>query len=359
MDFDVHGIYKDEKDYEGGFHTGDKNKPKVLVIDDDLEVREFVKLAIGDQYHIILCENGEDGISAVDSSVYAVVLDIRMTGKDGFDTYNEIKRRMPHLPIIFYTAYHDLKDPYEIMNQYRPFGYILKDGSYVRLMDTLRSAIDYYRQFLENQRLAIELQRFNSTLERRVAERTAELEDALARITQLSVTDSLTDLPNRRHFFTRCKQELMRVSRHSEPITLLLIDVDFFKGINDRYGHQRGDDVLVETAHILKAGIRECDIIGRIGGEEFAVLLINTDLGGAGVCAERLCKAVSSHRWASHGFPEELKLSISIGCCTAEKPPSRMNEFFKQADMALYCSKEGGRNRVTGVQFDPSLAEQS
>ena len=128
------------------FHS----KPTVLVIDDDLNVREALKITLGKKYEIVLCSNGEEGVNSVNSEVCAVILDIKMEGKNGFDTFLEIKEINAYIPILFHSAYQDIKNPFEIMNEFRPFGYIVKGEDGKRLLTTLDSAVEYYLQINKN-----------------------------------------------------------------------------------------------------------------------------------------------------------------------------------------------------------------
>lgn len=133
-------------------------KPLVLVIDDDLHVRDALKIILGKKFDLILCSNGWEGIEKVNSNVYAVILDIKMEGKNGFETFTEIKEKNAYIPIIFHSAYQDIKNPFEIMNDYRPFGYVIKGEDGKQLLTTLESAVDYYLQINKNALLVQKLQ---------------------------------------------------------------------------------------------------------------------------------------------------------------------------------------------------------
>ncbi len=150
----------------------------VLIVDDDSSVRDSLGYALENDYQLIFSSSGEEGIEAVNEEVSAVVLDIKMQGKDGFQTFIEIKKKFPNLPIIFHSAYQDLKDPYEVMNDYRPFGYISKEGEAKKLNDTISSAVDYYKHIQLNEKLVKELLYLNANLERKVDERTFEIQEA-------------------------------------------------------------------------------------------------------------------------------------------------------------------------------------
>ncbi|MCB1192069.1 MAG: ATP-binding protein [Leptospiraceae bacterium] len=141
-------------------------KPVILIVDDDSNVREALHLALQKKYDTIVCANGDEGIKNVSFKVFTVVLDIKMEGKSGFETFKEIKSRFPYVPIIFYSGFQDLKSPFEIINDYRPFGYILKGGEAKTLLDTIDSAVDYYKQINKNEFLVKKLEKTNKELEK-------------------------------------------------------------------------------------------------------------------------------------------------------------------------------------------------
>ncbi len=159
-------------------------KPLILIIDDDPTVRDMLSVALQNkQFEVLLCENGEKGVRKANDQISAVLLDIKMYGMDGFQTFKEIKEKFSHLPIIFHSAYQDLKDPYEIMNKYKPFAYVNKGKGFKEVYDTLVSAVDYYQQILANYHLVnqltiaqTELTEINRTLEQKVDQRTRDLQ---------------------------------------------------------------------------------------------------------------------------------------------------------------------------------------
>lgn len=141
-------------------------KPTILIIDDDSKVREAMQISLGKKYDLILCATGEEGIEKVDASTFCVILDVKMNGKNGFETFVEIKKKFLNLPIIFHSAYHDIKNPYEIMNDYHPFAYVVKQGDSRELLDTLAVAVVYYLQINKNILLIKQLQKMNQELEK-------------------------------------------------------------------------------------------------------------------------------------------------------------------------------------------------
>jgi len=163
-------------------------------------------------------------------------------------------------------------------------------------------------------------------------------------IERLAITDGLTGLFNHRHFQERVKQEFHRRGRFPEPISLLLIDIDHFKEINDTYGHPVGDSVLKDVSGIIKKTIRNIDVPARYGGEEFAVILIGTDARGALKMAERLRKTVMKKAFSAKD--ENFQITVSIGISTHRDDNIRDQEdLIGEADKALYHAKRTGRNR--------------
>ena len=157
-------------------------------------------------------------------------------------------------------------------------------------------------------------------------------------------TDALTGLHNRREFEAGMVREMARARRMRLPLSLALIDIDFFKRINDQHGHDVGDRVLLEVAKLLQARIRRSDLIARIGGEEFALVMLGTEPPGAWVLLERLRQAVATLRVpAGTG---EIGCTISIGITDRVEDDADWASMYKRADQALYAAKQGGRDRV-------------
>jgi len=174
-DFDDFEVFKATPPLLSSPFASDLAKPVILVIDDDESILESLAVALKGSFDMIVCTSGDEGIKAVTVDTPAVLLDIKMNGKDGFQTYSEIKVRFPNLPIIFHSAYQDVRDPFEIINDFRPFGYVCKGNDLKELTDTLHSAVDYHKAYSQNERLIKALQSLNGSLEKKVADRTTEL----------------------------------------------------------------------------------------------------------------------------------------------------------------------------------------
>jgi diguanylate cyclase (GGDEF)-like protein/PAS domain S-box-containing protein len=165
-----------------------------------------------------------------------------------------------------------------------------------------------------------------------------------AELTRLATTDTLTGLANRRQFLAQAGIELARIRRFAQPTALLMLDLDFFKRVNDQHGHAAGDAVLQACAAILQGALRQVDVAGRLGGEEFAVLLPGSGLAEAGKFAERVRALI-----AAHGVPfggQEIRLTVSIGIAALTADDTSPDTALARADAALYRAKAAGRNRV-------------
>lgn len=166
-------------------------------------------------------------------------------------------------------------------------------------------------------------------------------------VLHLSMLDPLTRLFNRHAFDTTLKREIEFAKRHRTPLSLLVIDLDFFKLVNDQYGHQSGDQVLVEFSNRLKQIHRESDLIFRYGGEEFTLILPNTHFNGAVQVAERICKKIAEKPFEINttSFKKSISVTASIGTAT-HLEEENAKRFFSRADGALYTAKARGRNQV-------------
>ena len=195
-------------------------------------------------------------------------------------------------------------------------------------------------------------QRANIELEERVRQRTVELEELNNRLQQLSETDPLTKLANRRFLETRLQEEWARCKRQQKPLAIVLLDVDFFKTVNDQYGHLAGDACLEQVAKTVRGGLRwPADVAARYGGEEFCLLLPETDSEGAAAVAERVRQKVSSQTVQVE--QATFTVTISVGVYAGlPKPNTTPEEFIRLADAALYESKQSGRDRVTVQGFE-------
>jgi two-component system, cell cycle response regulator len=163
---------------------------------------------------------------------------------------------------------------------------------------------------------------------------------------ELAVTDSLTHLANRRRFDEELATETSRVRRHGRDLSLLMLDIDLFKNVNDSHGHQAGDAVLAHIAQVIRERVRNHDLVARVGGEELAILMPETGLQGARVLAEELRRAIERH--VVEYAEQQLQVTVSIGCAQLSPEDSDQQAFLGRCDQQLYRAKAAGRNRVCG-----------
>jgi diguanylate cyclase (GGDEF)-like protein len=227
---------------------------------------------------------------------------------------------------------------------------------HIRLLHIYRNMLG---QLISNSRL---FQR----MEDKIVSRTAKLQQALTdveflkkRFESMSMIDELTGLYNRRYFYAQAAVALSSIERYGQALCLLVLDLDYFKKINDCYGHLVGDQVLINVASALKNQMRESDIAVRFGGEEFVVVFTNTDCENGMLFAERIREGIAALSWNIED--KEINVTVSIGITCLEADKARKKEFnidslIHNADVALYEAKERGRNQ--SVVFSPTMLEK-
>ncbi|MDX2052063.1 MAG: diguanylate cyclase [Polyangiaceae bacterium] len=301
----------------------------VLIIDDSESMRKRVVTIIADagvEAKTITAASGAEALAVMaENRVSLVLCDIEMPGLDGFH-FLRLKRSRPEfadIPVIMLTVREDPR---------------------AKVQGLTEGASDYLtKPFFDEELVA----RVRVHLKLKTLQ--DELRNKNARLEEMSRTDALTDLSNRRHFVELLESELARSMRYAPPLSLLMVDIDNFKRVNDEFGHLVGDRALVHVAGALKSLLRKCDYAARYGGEEFALVLPQTDAAGALVVAERCRIAVEAMRFPMPwGRDEGPPITVSLGVASYPDPRIKSAEdLMRMADDALYASKRAGRNRVT------------
>jgi diguanylate cyclase (GGDEF)-like protein len=297
----------------------------ILIVDDDIAIMEAVEeyLTIL-KYDVKTASNADEALKILESFKPDIVLtDIMMQGMDGLELTRKIKTAYD-TDVIVMTGYSAAYSYEEAVQAgagdfiFKPFRFEELD---LRIKRVLREA---------------ELQKERSVL--------------LKELEKLAITDALTGLYNSRHFFSQLKTELKRYDRYSRALSLLFLDIDFFKQYNDTWGHLEGDKVLMGIGQVIHSCMRSMDTAYRYGGEEFAILLPETRLQKACVVGARIKDNISSTLFE----PEpgiKKSVTVSIGA-TELKEGEDFKSFISRTDKALYKSKDSGRNKLTYILPD-------
>lgn len=294
----------------------EKNQLTVLVIEDHPDQRDLLAIVLQREgYRVITAANGVEALEQLQQhQVHIALSDIMMPKMDGFELINKI-RSSPAL-----------KNIYLILITAR-----IQEGDRVRGLDM--GADDYITKPFS----------FSELLARvRVGSRVVQYQQHLEYQSQV---DSLTGLFNRRAFEKKVEEEFERAKRYHHPLSLLILDIDNFKNINDTYGHHGGDAALVKIGETLKDKTRRSDFPSRYGGEEFVLVLPETDAENAVQVAEKIHEDVRTSQFGTAAKPFVLTVSIGLSS-TSNKEYSDWREMLKDADYALYLAKNTGKDRV-------------
>jgi two-component system cell cycle response regulator len=301
---------------------------RIAVVDDDRVTREYVAgLLRGRGYRVTAVESAQKLLDLHrENLVDLVLLDVMMEGLSGVDCCRILKSAGPQdtfLPVILVTARNDPDSRVE----------------------GLRIGADDYvtKPFDERELLA----RVEAML--RIKRSHDDLSAARDRLAQLAVQDELTGLYNVRYLHTRLTEEFKRAERHRDPLAVAMLDVDHFKSVNDRFGHEAGDAVLREVSVRLRKSVREIDVVTRYGGEEFVVLLPSTHLAGALVVADRVARSLREEPFQAAGRDIEVTASIGLALFPSRGVQTK-ESLLRSADRALYRAKDEGRDRICVFQ---------
>jgi two-component system, cell cycle response regulator len=300
---------------------------RILVVDDNEDNIEIIAMRLRFRgYDIVEARDGEQALALVrDCAPDLILLDVMLPDIDGYEISRRIKgsEDLPFIPIILVTARDSTQDKVAGLDAGAD-DYLTKPINFPELEARVRS-------MLRIKRLQDELEEKNRELER------------------LSISDGLTGLYNHRHIHGLLAEEFERVARTNDCMSVAMFDLDRFKAVNDTYGHQAGDRVLIEAADILRESARDIDRLGRYGGEEFMVLLPETCAEDAAVFVERVRREFA-RRPFDIGRDEPLSMTLSAGVATHPHATiDSVETLVRLADEALYAAKAAGRNRV--IQF--------
>lgn len=300
----------------------------ILIVDDEVSNIEIMNAVLEDDYEVCFSVSGQQALDTARATPPdLILLDVLMPGIDGFEVCRQLKSDplLADIPVIFTTGLGDTED---------------------EIRGLSLGAIDYVTKPIQP---AILQARVSNHIELK------RLRDQLA---SLAVTDALTGLSNRRQMERALSTEVSRLTRTGDWLTVVMIDIDFFKQFNDTYGHPAGDRCITMVgAALTRAVKRASDLPARYGGEEFACILPGADPAGAALVAQEICLHVQSLNIPHEQSQISPFITVSIGVASARCLPEMSPEMWlQQADMQLYRSKQDGRNRVTAIQFEGPAA---
>ncbi len=314
------------------------NKPKILVVDDREENLIAMKRLLETvDAQILTAASGNDALALVLEHAFALILlDVQMPDMDGFETAEMIRlsEDTAHIPIIFVTAIS--KEQRHVFKGYESgaVDYMFKPVEGRILLGKVEVFLVLYRQRQELQELVGELRQSKEVIKKQ--------NEILARV---ALHDELTGLFNRRHLNTMLEQEFYRCKRYGNDLAVMMLDLDHFKSVNDTHGHGFGDLVLKEFAQRMQKMSRPTDLLFRFGGEEFIILLPQTDHKGAIQAGEHIRSACAGQEFCLDGTCISVTTSIGVASFHQNKPEEAA-DLVHFADQALYQAKHAGRNAV-------------
>jgi diguanylate cyclase (GGDEF)-like protein len=336
---------------------------KILIIDDSEDILELIsRILIQESFLPIPMTSPVKALKMVNRNIDVIILDLMMPEMNGLDFLKKIREKTEfhHIPIIVITA--KLNNEEDIVNLFKsgandyitkPF---LKDELIARIRSHANLKKNTERLFKTNNKLLSRNNDLQKALKReevlneKILERTIELQEANEKIAQLNIAleyssshDVLTEILNRGAILQYLENDIKRARRLKNKLSLIMFDIDHFKLINDTYGHLVGDTVLMQLSKQIKELIRDIDLFGRYGGEEFIIILPDTSIDQGMIMAKRLLNKVEMYKFLANNI--EFNVTISIGI-TEYIQNETIDKFIERTDEALYDAKKSGRNCI-------------
>ena len=319
-----HGPEDEEFIRRSGGLCGELDEPgRVLLVDNRGLLHERIRAALMGRHQLDCVSDPQKAVLvAAETSYELVLINLDLDGYDGLRLCSQLRslQRTRQVPILI----------------------IVDPDDHRRMIKALDMGVnDYLMRPIDRQEL---LARANTQIRR--SRFTTRLRNNVQQSMELAVTDALTGLYNRRHMDTQVAALVDSAANRGTPLSVLAVDVDHFKSVNDSHGHDAGDRVLQELAARIRKNTRSLDLAFRTGGEEFVIVLPSTDRAVALKVAERLRRSVSAKPFNAGARAGPLPITISVGIASLESPNDTLEELLKRADLALYRAKREGRNRV-------------
>lgn len=333
-------------------------KCSVLFVDDEPALAQLARGLLADSYDLYCVNTAEEAqLLLARQDIDLVISDQQLPGLQGIPFLEWCREHAPRAVRILMTGVYSMEEAVEAINSGLAQRFLFKPWRPEQLLNLIRHAARTFLLERSHENLLDELRKLNLELEERVAERTRELEHTNRQLEQrnsmlqkMALTDALTGLPNRRAIDRLAKTEVLRRARTPAPLSVALVDADFFKDINTRYLLPGGDHVLSWLGQVLVNAVRTIDTVGRVGGEEFMIVAPDTAYEGACILAERVRQIVEGSVTEYHG--EQIRITVSVGMIVAD---SNVLVGFDQlrhaAAAALSEAKHTGRNKCIVKQL--------
>jgi two-component system, cell cycle response regulator len=313
--------------------SGEMGDFTVAVVDDDAAIRRLVGLFLRRAgYDVLECTTGEEAREALWSHPWDLaILDRRLPDMDGVGLAREVRENPAFRTryVIMLTGEDEQEDKVEGL-ELGADDYITKPFQYPELLARIRAG-------------------------KRIVDLQKELVEKNHRLELLSITDGLTKLHNHRYFQDELARAFDEAQRYQRPLSLAMIDIDFFKAVNDTHGHAVGDEILKSVAALYSSSVRSTDLVARYGGEEFGLMMPETTLTDAIVLAEKLRTKIAETRFETEVGPLDVTVSVGVASIPHTKIRTAY-ELIVSADKALYRAKRNGRNQVQAERRHEGLA---
>ncbi|MBC8107613.1 MAG: diguanylate cyclase [Anaerolineae bacterium] len=319
------------------------NQLKLLIVEDDVDQLDLMRETLEDHFGrgtVVGVSTGNEALAQDVSQFDMILSDYNLPDCTGIDLLEKIKA-ICNTPVIMVTGENVGRIAIEAIKR-GATDYVVKIGDYLFTIPLMvQKNLTVAKVMRENDSLRQSLEQALSE----VKDKNAQLEKSLLRVEELAATDPLTGLYNRRHFSRVLDQLFAEAQRYGKDLACVMIDMDGFKTLNDSYGHQVGDQLLVMAGKVISANMRRMDVAARYGGDEFVLLLPHASEQDAAQAAQRIREEYRTASAALLKRTNGMTMSIGIGSLTRNKPAGG-DELIAMADSALYSAKESGRDRI-------------
>jgi diguanylate cyclase (GGDEF)-like protein len=297
-----------------------KEKPKILIVDDSESILFLLESILSVYFDVVLADRAKKALEIVDKNIDTIIMDLMMPEMSGIDFLKAFRKNteLQYIPVIVLTAKHNTEADIATLFELGANDYVNKPFLSAELVARVKT-------------------------HSKVKLLTEELMEANERLKYSATHDELTSVFNRNAILDFLENDILRIKRSKKKLVLLMFDIDHFKDINDIHGHQAGDMVLTEVIKLIKDTVREIDIIGRYGGDEFLIILQETNINKASEISSRVLQKINTNDFMFEN--KILKVTLSIGLSEYSSNET-MDRLIERVDNALYDAKKAGRNCI-------------